>query len=992
MKGITFDQYERYLAAIEIINHLENHKKINHDSPMLDIGGFHMDLNRNPMTPFSKLMQGWNILTADVQPCKLPGYVKLEIGKPLPFEDEAFDIVVCMDVLEHLRDDQRQSFLEEIFRITREFLILGAPFQNSERDAADTYLDGFSRAALDAVPPSLNEHRSNGLPSNIQFESLINKNGFSWMVFENGDLGKWYIWMALKHLLMQCCEPDLVMELELGFFRFTKPVCSRRHSYRDIYLITKRDPHIIQNLKKHITFITDQIRTTVEGDIDFLKESARCLERIASQRKILGEHHNKACHDIDKLNKNMKNWERIVHQLHHHFEESHKNMLMENKELHETTHNKDMEISELRMSNQNLFKDLNTMQKQFHAHRDALREILYSRSYRILRNLLTPIDMLKLIRKKMSHKTEYRFEQQEISSPNLNSGNLTETIKNITPESKSARTPLISILTPVFDTDPVILREMLESVRTQDYTFWEHCLVDDGSKSEGTKSILREYNEKYPGKYVVRFLEKNEGIAPATNAAAEIATGEYIAFLDHDDLLSPDALSSCTEMINQFPETDFIYSDEDKLDNKGEYIDPFFKPDFSPELLLSINYICHFTLMKKSLFHEIGKFRKGFEGSQDYDLFLRATEKAVCIKHIPKILYHWRMIEGSAALEASAKGGFFRESSMKALQDALKRRDMEGSIEFGLAPGSYRTRLKVDSSKKVTIIIPIKDRVDLLIRCIESIYLRTIHSNYEILVVSNNSEQSETHFYLEKEAEQSDRFKYLIHNTRFNFSELNNIGVRNSDGEYIVFLNNDTEIIESGWLTAMLEYAQIDEIGAVGSKLLYPDNTIQHVGIVMGMGGIAGHVFKTFSDDNHYFGQPNMIRNYSAVTGACLMMRRNVFDRVEGFDENLGVAFNDVDLCLRIRKAGYRIVFTPFARLYHYESKSRGSDDTVDTRPRFHSDIAYLLSKWRDKIYCDPYHNPNLSLLNPNIQIKEPNEKEKLDTFYGAFLNLFREL
>jgi GT2 family glycosyltransferase len=510
--------------------------------------------------------------------------------------------------------------------------------------------------------------------------------------------------------------------------------------------------------------------------------------------------------------------------------------------------------------------------------------------------------------------------------------------------------PTISIIMPVYDVSKKYLSKALDSVLSQYYPFWELCICDDASTLPHVRNVLDDYAASDKRIKVV-FSEKNGGIGVASNHALQLATGEFIGLLDHDDEITPDALYEVVKTLQEV-NADLIYSDEDKLDTQGSRCDPFFKPAWSPDLLLSCNYICHFGIYRKSIIDLIGGFREGFDGSQDHDLVLRFTEEADKIVHIPKILYHWRKVSGSAAASTLSKP-YAYEAGKKALTETLHRRDIEGEVTTESTPGFYRVRRELVSAGKVTIVIPTRDRLELLRKCIDSIESETEYKNYEIVIVNNASRERATLEYLNHTPHK------VIHDAAsFNYSRLNNRAVREVDGDYLLLLNNDIEVIRGDWLSAMIEHAQRLEVGAVGAKLLYPDNRIQHAGVVLGLGGVANHSHRFIDGyrDWGYFGFANCIRNYSAVTGACLMIRRELFEEIGGLDEeNLAVSFNDVDLCLRLRRGGYLIVYTPYALLCHRESASRGRTVSQD-------EVSFMMTKWRNEILNDPYYNPNLSL------------------------------
>jgi len=533
--------------------------------------------------------------------------------------------------------------------------------------------------------------------------------------------------------------------------------------------------------------------------------------------------------------------------------------------------------------------------------------------------------------------------------------------------------PKISIITPVWNTNEKWLRAAIESVLNQVYDNWELCITDGGSTMPHVKKILKEYAKK-DKRIKVKFLPENKGIAGNSNEALKLATGEFVVLLDHDDELALFALYEVVKVLNESRDIDFIYSDEDKIDEKGRRKDPFFKPDWCPHMFLSCNYPIHITVIRKSLIDKVGGFREGYDGSQDYDLFLRVTEliDENRIAHIPKILYHWRTIPSSAASSNEAKP-YAYVAAKKALKDAMKRRSIEiEDVVDGLWRGSYRIKYRIKGTPKVSIIIPTKDKVNTLKTCIESILEKTDYKNYEIVIVDNQSEEEKTFKYYDK-IKNSSQIKILEYNMPFNFSAINNYAVSQVDSEYILLLNNDTEVISEEWLTAMLEHAEREEVGAVGAKLLFPNGKIQHCGIILGLGRhrVAGHPYYKYPDHNGYFGVVNEIRNYSAVTAACMMLRKAVFEEVGGFDENLSVAFNDVDLCLRIREKGYLIVYTPYAKLCRHESLSRGYEDNPEKQTRFLKEVGYIREKWGRVIdKGDPCYNPNLTLEKEDFSIK----------------------
>lgn len=528
-------------------------------------------------------------------------------------------------------------------------------------------------------------------------------------------------------------------------------------------------------------------------------------------------------------------------------------------------------------------------------------------------------------------------------------------------KTKFPNMPKISLLVPMYNTKEKYLKELIESVKRQTYSNWELVLAD-GSQEENEN--YKKYFDDERIKY--KFLNKNLGISGNSNEAIKLASGDYLGLLDHDDTLSEYALFFVVEAINKNPNAEFFYSDEDKMDEYGNRFDAYFKPDFAIDTLRAQNYICHFSVLKKELMDKLGGFNSEFDGAQDYDLFLRVAEnvKPENIIHIPRILYHWRAIATSTAkLDSNAKNYAF-VSGNKAIEAHLKRVGLKGTVSDGCVPGIYRIDYEVIGNPKVSIVIPNKDGLDMLRVCINSVLEKSTYNNYEIVVVENNSTTEEIFEYY-KEIEKNDKVKVVHYpNKGFNYSAIINFGVKNSDGEYVIQLNNDTELLTPNWLELMLGFCQREDVGGVGVKLYYDDDTIQHAGITVGIGGIAGNRFKSIPKDGHaYFAEESMIQNLSAVTAACIMNPRSVYEEVGYMEEKLAVAFNDVDFCLKVREKGYLIVFNPYVEFIHYESKTRGAEDTPEKIKRFQGEINTFEERWHDFLdKGDPYYNINLSL------------------------------
>ncbi len=549
---------------------------------------------------------------------------------------------------------------------------------------------------------------------------------------------------------------------------------------------------------------------------------------------------------------------------------------------------------------------------------------------------------------------QWHYERSRLSSKEYKRQRNDDSVKEL----------LFSIIVPVYNTDESQLREMINSVIDQTYSGWELCMADASDDYHGyVSSLIKEFVKKDKR---IRYKKiENKGISENSNAAIEMAKGNYFVLLDHDDLIHPSALyHNAAEIKNRG--ADFLYSDEDKISPDGQkHIDPYYKPDFSPDLLRANNYICHLTVFSRELYLSAGCFRKEFDGAQDHDLFLRMTEKAKNIVHIKRVLYHWRMSETSTAMGSEAKE-YTTQAGINAVREQLDRLGTEGKVsQIRGIPNNYRVSYKIQNEPLISIIIPNCDHVRDLKKCLNSITKKSTYKKYEIIIIENNSKNKETFDYYE-ELEMQGNIKVVIYesNKGFNYSAINNYGRKFAEGEHLLFMNNDTEVITKNWMEEMLMFSQRKDVGAVGAKLYYPDDTIQHAGTVIGIGGIAGHIF--FQLDrfkNGYFSRAMIQQNLSAVTAACMMVRKNVFDETGGFEEELEVQYNDVDFCLKIREAGYLICWTPFAELYHYESKSRGIDILPSDKQRAEKEAEYMKKKWH-RYYeeGDPYYNPNLSL------------------------------
>lgn len=527
----------------------------------------------------------------------------------------------------------------------------------------------------------------------------------------------------------------------------------------------------------------------------------------------------------------------------------------------------------------------------------------------------------------------------------------------------------ISIAVPAYHTPEEFLRQLLDSLVDQTYPYWELCIANASPDDEVMQKVLKEYQAK-DGRIKVLNLEENAGISQNTNAALFMATGQYVGLLDHDDLLAPDCLYEVAVRIRD-EHADMIYTDEDKVTaDLSEHYQPHLKPDFSPDLLRSNNYICHFLTVKRELLKAAGGFRKEFDGAQDHDFIFRCSEKAEHIAHVPRILYHWRTHKASTADNPASKL-YAYDAGKRAVEGNLERMGLKGEVSHTKDYGFYNVKYEVQGEPLVSILIPNKDQRETLETCIRSIREKTTYKNYEILIIENNSVE-ETTFAYYKCLAADPQIRLLRWKDGFNYSAINNYAARKAEGEYLLFLNNDIEVMSPDWIEQLLANCQRPDVAICGSKLYYPDHSIQHAGVIVGLGGIAGHAFLNMPGSRTgYLHKASIQLNTSAVTAACMMMKKEVFDALGGFEEKLTVAFNDVDLCLRTVEAGYRIVYNPHVEMIHYESKSRGAEDNPEKVRRFQSEIEFMRTRWIDFLKKgDPMYNPNLTLSKWNYSLR----------------------
>lgn len=935
--NIPFDQYQRYRVLKDIAEIIKNQTG-NHDLKILDVGGHSITMDGKPWLPVKEFLPEDKTSVVDIPACSISPYIRGS-GDKLPFKKDSFDIVTCQDVLEHIPQNARKAFLENLLKTSRRFLILGGPLYSENTVLAEKILFEYIYKTMKGAHHQLKEHIDNGLPKSEEIEGWLTNNQIRYCKIPSGYLNNWLLMNMVKVYIASLPESITLHAMIDRFFNLNFYESDQREpAYRYIFLIDKKGTDDVLNQINSIFHERNQKYKHISLEhVDFSQlQLFLNLDNLETKRKL------------SELKEREKEFQRRSQ--------------IQIQDLTKSAKEKEVHIENLtkildEIQNSKIWRVLNILRKS-----NKGVKLLLSKGFGAV------LQKIKL-KYKYGYKTAKEFVAYEYEQWIKNHSITLKDIKKI--QKKVVRfkyKPTISIIMPVYNVEKIWLEKAIDSVLNQIYPNWELCIADDCSTKGHVKEVLESYKNK-DLRIKVKYLLHNQGIALASNEAIPLAIGEFIGLLDNDDELAPNALFEVVKLLQTHPNADMIYSDEDKITQEGKRCNPFFKPGWSPDLFLSQMYTCHFGVYRKRHIDEIGGFRKGFDGSQDYDLILRLTEKTNEIFHIPKILYHWRAIPGSTAEEYSAKAA--DNASLKALTDALRRRSIKGSVEKGTYNSLFRVKREILTNPRVSIIIPTKDQVELLKDCVESILSKTDYRNYEIVIVENNSIQKNTMEYLNKLAIENKNIKVLHYTRQFNFSAINNYAVSKVDSEIVLFLNNDMEVKSSEWLSAMVEHIQRKEVGAVGAKLLFPNDSIQHAGVILGIGSVAGHAFKGLQSNinQSYFGHADAIRNYSAATGACLMIRKSVFEAIGGFDEvNLPIAFNDIDLCLRLRERGYLIVYTPYAVLYHYESASRGYGLGPDP------EAYYMIKKWGPMLYNDPYYNPNLTLLREDFGIRVETE------------------
>jgi len=923
-------------------------------------------------------------------------------GCEIPLDDNSFDWVVSADVFEHIPKNKREQFLKENIRVAKMGIILVAPLYSKEVYQAEVNTNENYKKLFDNQDhPWLKEHLENGLPKEKEIEDFLHSHNYAFQKLHNNWLFLWQLLIGTEFFI-DSNQDEKTKEENQKFNLFYNekifPFDNQEPSYRKIYFIKKHKELKNFSQKKQGAITNILLLELIKKRLDLIAEVNNSHNFIFQQKEQTIQQKDSEIQQKEQAIQQKDNAIRKVQDLILQKEQ----VIQDKEKVIEEKNKETWQKNELIQQTKNFIQQKDDLLRQ----KESEIETMKSSKFWILRNryiklkYFRPKHFIQLASKaleiisagkfqkfwwamkkyviygwdyfkpKKRPKTDY--EKWIEKNEKLNKKEIEKEIEGF------GYKPKISIITPVYNVDPKWLNKCVESVRNQFYKNWELCLHDDASTKKETIECLEKWKKKGDARIKISFGKENQHISGASNEALKLATGEFVALLDNDDELSPDALYENVKLLNEYPEADFIYSDEDKIKMDGRRVDPFFKPDWSREFFLTTMYTCHLGIYRKSIVDEINGFRKGFEGSQDYDLVLRFIEKVdhKRIFHISKILYHWRKIEGSTAQKTNSKN-YAYIAGKKALVDYLERNNISGNVEDGISPGAFRIKRNLKNHPLVSIIIPTKDKIDYLRPCVLSIVKKTDYPNVEIIIIDTGSREKATYDFYD-EIKNDEKIKIIDYQkSEFNFAEANNWAAQKVKGKYLLFLNNDTEVINADWLTSMMEYAQLKDVGVVGSKLLFPNNTIQHMGVVIGLRGGASHAGICFPEWQ-FMGFPflhakDVVRDVSSVTAACLLIRKKIFDKVNGFNEKFKIAFNDTDLCLKVKKLGYKIIYTPYAKLIHHESVSFGRpyDDPRRSNDLFEKERRIFNSKWKiSEDYHDPFYNVNLTTRNENLSLK----------------------
>ena len=940
---LPFDLYTRNFIVASFLKSFRDNKGLK----ILDVGG-----REGKMRYFVEEVDKLYIL--DILP-PLSNEENYIVGdaKDIPFKNKEFDVVLLLDTYEHIPKEDRPQVLSEIIRVAKNGVIINTPFYSKSVISAEKLVNNFFLKMHKKPHPWLGEHIQFGLPHKHELEQFLKEGGYRFLTLDSNNLNTWLLFQLIL-LFMHREEGHLPDELGSLFKFYNQYFPSLGHfrplTYHRTYVVSKKENKLITNLP----FVQFELDESLYQQ--FLFQAFSNMVNLEDRsEKIMMKESKELYTRLLCLKSELANSKRELAQ-------------------------KKEEIERVRKHATQLETILNNIKsaktfKLWQAYAATRRKIKEDPLSTLIKLFKIALRGPGAIRQKIESSTWQEIEVRDLDVQYkfwLEKHKMTDRkIKLMEKEmTKFQYKPLISIIMPVYNTPEEYLIRAIESVRSQAYPNWQLCIADDASTELHVKRILKEYMDKDKRIQAI-FRRKNGQIAAASNSALKLAEGEFVGILDHDDEYWPNALFETVALLNKHPDADLIYCDEDKIDENGKHFGPFFKPDWSPDLLMSIMYLTHFLALRKSFLEKIGGFREEFAGAQDWDLILRASEKTDKISHIPTILYSWRRWEQSTASAQVRVKPYAYAIQKTVLGTTLRRRKLLATVDLGPFPGSFSILYKTVNKPLVSIIISTKDKAEFLKQCVDGV-LSNKYTNFEILIVDNRSTENATFKYF-NQIKKNPKIHILKYDKPFNISKIYNYAVKKANGELILLLNNDIKSINNNWLERMVGYFQRNDVGGVGAKLLFPDGSIQHCGVILGMGRdkVAGHPYYRHRDHLGYAGFINLVRNYSAVTGACFMTRKKFYLDVGGFEEeSLKTLFNDVDFCLKLREKGYLIIYDPNIVLYHFESASLGK---IEERSRKvdPKEVQYMREKWGRLLDNDPYYNPNLSLQREDFSLRE---------------------